>query len=163
MTNSLYKLNKDFQTAIEQGFTVDEETGEIIDFSTAEIEKLEMDYMEKVGNCIAVYKNWDAMEKAMQAAIKDMQARKKVIANRKKKFAKYIGDNCPHKVDTPIGSVSHRSSKQVIVTDIDKLPEEYKRVKTTVDADKMAIKRAIDSGEHIDGAYIIINQNVQIR
>lgn len=161
--SNLYKLNKDFQQALELGFTYDEETGEITDLSTEQIEKLEMDYLVKVENCIAYYKNMDAMEKAMAQAIKDMQARKKALANRKKNFAKYIGENCKTKVDTPIGSVSHRSSKQVIVTDIDKLPEEYKRVKTTVDADKMAIKRAIDSGEHIDGAHIIVNQNVQIR
>jgi len=55
-----------------------------------------------------------------------------------------------------------RKSSQVSVEDVNSLPKEYKTVKVTEAADKMAIKKALQAGEHIEGCSIIENQNLKI-
>jgi hypothetical protein len=46
---------------------------------------------------------------------------------------------------------------------IDFLPNNLKIIKTTVTADKIAIKKAIKEGQHITGAFIKENFNLQIK
>ena len=55
-----------------------------------------------------------------------------------------------------------RKSSQVIVNDVNLLPEKYKVIKVTEAADKMALKKAIESGEQIEGVYIQENLNLKI-
>jgi hypothetical protein len=45
----------------------------------------------------------------------------------------------------------------------DALPEGYKRVKTVIEADKTAIKAALERGESIPGARLVQRQSLQIR
>ena len=55
-----------------------------------------------------------------------------------------------------------RKSSQVIVNDVNSLPEAFKVRKVTETADKMALKKAIESGQKIDGVYILENLNLKI-
>ncbi|HAF28989.1 MAG TPA: hypothetical protein DCG75_08065 [Bacteroidales bacterium] len=57
---------------------------------------------------------------------------------------------------------STRKSSQVIVEDVNSLPDIYKVVKVTEQADKMALKKAIEAGEKIEGVYILENLNLKI-
>ncbi|SEN95402.1 virus Gp157, partial [Peptostreptococcus russellii] len=68
------------------------------------------------------------------------------------------------KIETSIGKLAIRTSKAVeISADINTLPDEYKRVKTTVEANKTELKKALQSGEHIDGVEIVENYSLNIR
>ena len=163
MLLSLYEINRRLHDAIEQSYTVDEETGEIIEWTPEEITKLEMGYIDKLTGCIAYYKDLEAHEQAIDAEIKRLQRNKKTAQRLKEGFKNYIGQNCPEKTKTTLGTVSHRKSKAVIVSDESLLPNEYVHVTITKKPDKKKIKQAIESGEHIKGAYIAINDNVQIR
>ena len=59
---------------------------------------------------------------------------------------------------------STRKSKQVEVNcDPNDLPKEFKVVKVTETPDKNAIKKAIESGEEVEGCYIVENINLQIK
>jgi hypothetical protein len=55
-----------------------------------------------------------------------------------------------------------RKSSQVIVEDINQLPKEYKTIKVTESADKVALKKAIQAGEEIKGVHIQENINLKI-
>jgi len=55
-----------------------------------------------------------------------------------------------------------RKSSQVIVNDVNSLPEAFKVRKVTETADKMALKKAIEAGEKIEGVYILENLNLKI-
>jgi hypothetical protein len=55
-----------------------------------------------------------------------------------------------------------RKSSQVIVNDVNSLPEAFKVRKVTETADKMALKKAIESGQQIEGVYIQENLNLKI-
>jgi len=55
-----------------------------------------------------------------------------------------------------------RKSSQVIVEDVNSLPEKYKVIKVTESADKSALKKALSTGEEIKGVYIQENLNLKI-
>ena len=58
-------------------------------------------------------------------------------------------------------AVTYRKSEAIEVLDIDKISPEY--IKTTISADKTAIKKAIKAGEVVDGAQLIERMNMQIK
>lgn len=55
-----------------------------------------------------------------------------------------------------------RKSSQVIVEEVNSLPKEYKTIKVTESADKVALKKAIQAGEEIKGVHIQENLNLKI-
>jgi len=55
-----------------------------------------------------------------------------------------------------------RKSSQVIVEDVNSLPEKYKTIKVTEAADKASLKKALAAGEEIEGVYIQENLNLKI-
>jgi len=67
------------------------------------------------------------------------------------------------KVTSPTLNLSFRKSESVEVDLIQFLPNDFKVVKTTVTADKIAIKKAIKDGQHVTGAFIKENFNLQIK
>lgn len=71
-----------------------------------------------------------------------------------------IGD----KAETPFVKLSWRKSEAVVFEGAaELLPAKFQRVKTTVDADKKAIKAAIESGEEVSGAKIETRHSLQIK
>lgn len=59
---------------------------------------------------------------------------------------------------------STRKSKQVVIDyDVNDLPKQYKTVKVTETADKVAIKKAIESGEVVYGCRLVENINLTIK
>jgi hypothetical protein len=52
------------------------------------------------------------------------------------------------------------ATKQVAVDDIDKIPQEYKRIETK--PDKKALKKAIEAGTIIEGAWISITHKLRL-
>lgn len=56
-----------------------------------------------------------------------------------------------------------RKSESVIVEDVNSLPSEYKTVKVTEQANKADLKKAINSGEEIEGVSIQTNFNLKIK
>lgn len=67
------------------------------------------------------------------------------------------------KQKTPLFTVSYKKSDAVEITDLSAVPEIYINVKTERNPDKMAIKKAIKSGEKVPGAELKINMNIQIK
>lgn len=65
------------------------------------------------------------------------------------------------KIETDMFRVSFRRSESIEVDDVEKLPEQFVVIKKS--ADKKAIKEAINSGETLEGARIVVNKNLQIK
>lgn len=60
--------------------------------------------------------------------------------------------------------IGTRKSKQVVVEyDVNDLPKQYKSVKVTETADKVAIKKALESGETVYGCRLVENINLTIK
>lgn len=60
-------------------------------------------------------------------------------------------------------SLSIRKSEAVNITDLEKLPSEYVKAKTTITPDKKAIENAIKAGAEVAGAEIVENRSLQIK
>jgi hypothetical protein len=67
------------------------------------------------------------------------------------------------KVTSPTLNLSFRKSESVEVDLVEALSNDFKITKTTVTADKIAIKKAIKQGENITGARVVEKLNLQIK
>jgi hypothetical protein len=63
----------------------------------------------------------------------------------------------------PLRVVCKPNNPAVVVSDVALLPEEYTRTKTTVEADKVAIKAALKAGLVIDGAELTQTYRIEIK
>ncbi len=64
---------------------------------------------------------------------------------------------------TPTLKINFRKSEQVIVHDVNSLPQMFKTIKVTEQPDKIKIKEAIKSGEDVIGCELVTIQNIQIK
>jgi hypothetical protein len=60
-------------------------------------------------------------------------------------------------------TIGVRQSDECVIEDTDRIPEKFKTVKMEVQVDKMAVKKAIKSGEQVPGAHVQGNQHPVIR
>lgn len=138
---------------------VDTDTGEIIDEDT--LKHLQMQRDTKIENVALWIKELKAESEAIAQEVKSLNHRKKVAENKAeslKKYLKYALNG--QKFETPKVSVSYRKNESVEITDIDALDKRFLRYKDP-EPDKTAIKEAIKDGELIiDGARLVVNQNM---
>ena len=87
----------------------------------------------------------------------------KSCKNEVERCTEYLANNFDReKYETAKVKLSWRKSESVNVPDVTLLPEEYRRVKEVVEADKKAIKDALKAGEAIAGAELVVKKNLQI-
>lgn len=169
--SSLYELNSSIIELLENGFNlacVDEETGEIDEAKAAEyLEALQIDRTAKIENIAVYIKSLDSEAAAIKAEEKRLKERREAKERKAERMRDYLKSSMllfnENRFETARVALSFRSSKTVVVSDIDKLAKEYIKEKVEYAADKTAIKKAIESGEIIDGAYIEEKQNLQIK
>lgn len=154
---------KDEIRAIWDNAELDEETGEMV-IDTEALKALQMAEDDKVEAMALLYKESDYREKALKEEVKNLQARIKREQNAKESLKGLITYALEwRKFTTSKVSVSYRKSERVEVDDVDSLPQDFKRVKTTVEADKVALKEAIKEGEIIDGVRLVQVISTQIK
>ncbi len=106
-----------------------------------------------------------AEKKAEEKRIKEIrQTEEKRLAN----FKNYVIENMllldKKKIVTSVGNLGVRTSKSVNVEiDPSNLEDKYKREKITVEADKKALKEALQNGIEIEGVELIESFNLSIR
>lgn len=141
---------------------LDAETGEIID--PERLDNLFMERNRKIENIALWIKNLESDILALKAekeafAEREAQARKNVEG-----LKKWIAEALEgQKFNTARCDVSFRKSEKVEVDDVALIPAELLRVKTTVEADKSAIKAAIKEGREINGCRLVESINTQIK
>lgn len=162
----LYEISDALRSVIETGYKVDEETGEIL-FDASDIDALDMALAEKCESTALYIREQKAQIAAIKTEVKrlrDLQASKENALARLEEWTvaniKMLpGERC--KGDFASLSVTH--SKAVQVLDEEAIPEEYKRTKVTVAPDKTAIKKAIEAGEEVPGACLVVNESLRVR
>lgn len=154
-TVTLYEINEEILNC------VDTETGEIID--PEKLSQLQMDFDDKVEGIALWIKDLLSDAAAIKAEKDKLNERQKVCENKAKNLKEYLsGFLAGQKFKTPRVAISYRKSESVNVSDIWKIPDDYLKYKDP-EPDKTAIKAAIKSGQIIDGAEIVVNQNIQIK
>ena len=169
--SKLYELNQSIIELLENGFNlacVDVETGEIDETkASAYLEALQLEREEKVENIALYIKSLDSEAAAIKAEENNLQARRQAKERKAERLREYLKTSMlalnESKFETARVALSFRASKSVIVADIEKLDKAYIKEKVEYSADKTAIKKAIESGATVDGAYIEEKQNLNIK
>ena len=168
---TLYELDQGIFEILEHGFNmacVDMETGEI-DMEAAQqyLEALQMERSEKVESIALFIKNLISDAAKIKEEEQNLKARREAKERKAERLKEYLkmsmlaqGDK---KFETAKVALSFRTSKQVVVDDLEKLDKAYLKGNITYAADKKAIKEAIDSGVTVEGARIEENQNLQVK
>lgn len=160
---NLYEINAALMQAYDDA--VDQETGEIIENEAYKaIDGLQMALEEKTENVLLWIKNLQADAEALKKeklAFADRQARAEAKIESLKKYVGEVLDG--QKFQTPRVSASWRKSEAVeYVGNVFALPENYIKYSDPT-VDKTALKNALKNGEEIEGARLVIRQNLQIK
>ncbi len=164
MDIKLYEIGPAYLSAVQyMEQYAEEHDGEIPDDLSRYIDELEGTYQEKLISCAHVYKNYMAEAEAIKAEEKRLSERRKHAENRADGIKGYIAMylKAGDKIDTPTAVLTWKKSEAVEVLDESVLPKEFQRVK--VEADKVEIKKALKAGRVVNGAVLVVRDNLQIK
>lgn len=161
---NLYEIKAEIYQLLEQ---VDPDTGELSDDIADKIIQLNSDF-ETVAENLALYvKNITAEVAAIKNEETELAKRRKVKENNMDRLMDYLADamiSSGHKkFETARVKINARTSQAVNIIDFDILPNCFKRTKTTVTPDKIAIANELKTGSRVDGAEFVTNQSVTIK
>lgn len=161
MENSLFSITNEQKLLM---LEIESLEGEI----TPEIEErlaiTESQLQQKSIAYLEVIRQKEAYNSLIDAEIKRLQGLKKQTTN----VIDRLEENLLNAVKTfgvytvGLQKFGTRKSSQIIVEDVNSLPDKYKVIKVTESADKMLLKEALKNGEKIEGVYIQDNLNLKI-
>lgn len=143
---------------------VDCETGEIID--PERLDSLVMERNAKIENVALWVKNLESDAAAYDAEKAAFTARAEKARAKAEKLRAWLARACDgQNFATGKCEISFRKSESVEVTDETKIPAEFIRTKTstTTSPDKVAIKKAIKSGQAISGCQLVEKFNTKVQ
>ena len=153
----LYEINEEILKC------VDEETGDIIDLER--LSELEIEESDKISNIACWIKDLKAEAEAIKAEKQNLEKRQKAAENRMESLKNYLaGYLGGRKFKDARCSISYRKSISTVIDeslDLSTLPAEYQKIK--IEADKTAIKNALEAGTKIDGCALIEKDNIIIK
>jgi Siphovirus Gp157 len=162
-TKSLYKINAEYlelfgRIELAEGVLTPELEEELI-IKKSELEVKSIAYAE-------VIKQRESFNARIDDEIKRLQALKKqndtLVLKLKSNLLQAV--SIFGNYEAGFLKFSTRKSKQVVIDyDVNDLPKQYKTVKVTETADKVAIKKAIESGEEVYGCRLVENINLTIK
>lgn len=143
---------------------VDCETGEIID--PERLDSLVMERNAKIENVALWVKNLESDAAAYDAEKAAFTARAEKARAKAEKLRAWLARACDgQNFATGKCEISFRKSESVEVVDESKIPVEFIRTKTstTTAPDKVAIKKAIKSGQTISGCNLVEKFNTKVQ
>lgn len=162
-TKSLYKINAEYmelfgRIEMADGVLTPELEEELI-IKKSELEVKSIAYVE-------VIKQRESFNDRIDEEIKRLQAMKKsndtLVSRLKSNLLQAV--SIFGNYEAGFLKIGTRKSKQVVVDyDVNDLPKQYKTVKVTETADKLAIKKALESGETVYGCRLVENVNLTIK
>lgn len=125
----------------------------------------ETELKEKAINYGYVIRSFEYENDIIDAEIKRLKALKEQKEKAIQKLKDAVSDAMNlygiEKVESPALKLSFRKSESIEISE--NLDKRFMIEKVTLQPDKVAIKEAIKKGEQVDGAVLIINQNLQIK
>lgn len=156
---TLYEINEKIRVFLENN--IDTETGEILNLDT--LGDLELERSVKLENYALAVKNIRADIEAIKEEEDNLKARRERLSNTKNRLEAVLKQELDgEKFTTARVQITHRKTNSVEVLDIKALPEKFLRYKPA-EADKTAIKAAINAGETVDGARLVNGLSMTIK
>ena len=155
----LYELELAYQNIL--NLDLEEE-----DLQTALL-SLEGTLKEKSENIGKLLNSLDLESSMYDTEIKRLQAKKTSVSNKHSRLKEFLSESLKSmnidKLECDLFKFSFRKSESTSITDQKLIPSEYIKTKTTESVDKTAIKKALKSGVVIEGAELLVKQNLQIK
>lgn len=169
--SSLYLIDNEILELLENGFNmacIDTETGEINEEKAQSyLEALQIERAVKIENIALFIKNLESDAAEIKNEEKNLKARREAKERKAQRLKDYLSSSLiaskESKFETAKVALAFKSSKAVIIDNLEKLDKSFIKEKIEYTADKTAIKKAIESGEIVNGAHIEVNQNLQIK
>jgi len=153
-----YEIDAQIEAALEQ--LVDED-GVINEEAEAALDALEAANEQKTESILLAIKGLRAEAEAIRNEEKALADRRHGLEKKAESLTEFIkGRLAGEKFKTPRVSVSYRKTTSCEITDEWAIPEDY--VKTTVSFDKVALTKALKSGE-VPGARLVEGQSMIIK
>lgn len=144
---------------------LDETGGELTDEIKEKLNKIELAETEKLENIGFLIQESKLDSEKLASEIKRLQALKKQADNKQVSLKNYItwylNFKGYDKFKTDLVKYCFRTSKSVLITDENLLPDNCIKIKK--EADKTAIKKEILAGIEIKGAELVENKNLQVK
>ena len=165
---NLYTITQDFNDLLDMLSQAQEENDlDQVALIESGLEITQDNFKDKATNYVKFIRSEEAGLSAIDEEIKRLTALKKSkvskIDNLEARLSNSMQSIGFDKFDLGLFKLSFRKSTSVEVIDVNQLPEGFKRVKTTIDPDKVAIKKAIEAGQEVSGATIKNSVSLQIK
>lgn len=168
-------ISQQIAEIVENGFTFDEETGEVF-FTTDDLDKLEMALEDKINQLSNYFEKIsleaEAFKKSKQEREKNQKRSEKKAESIKRYITALMEINNKDKLVTRDHTLSYRKSKATNIFDESKLKEwinssdenkqKYFKYKEPEIA-KKELGDALKQGEEIPGIELVENKNLQIK
>jgi hypothetical protein len=162
MKKSMYQIQTEYQQ-IADALTTGELTPELEQALAIAEHELEV----KSVNYSFVIKDINDEISIINAEIDRLKDLKKVRENALERLKNNISNAMQlfqvDEIKTPLIKINFRKSESVEIDNMALLDAKFLNEKITITPDKMAIKEAIKNGEDVNGARLVINNNIQIK
>ena len=166
---SLYEIDSNIQAIIDSIYEASED-GEVNEVDFTALEELQAERKVKLENIALYIKNCDAEAAAIQAEINTLKSRMERLERKSEGLRGILLNsmiaNGDKELSSPRFVAKIRTSKATEIIDESLIPDEFIRVITKEPErkpDKAAIKKAIEAGQEIAGAKVVINNKVNIQ
>lgn len=152
---NIYQIDREILNCVD-------EFGEVVDLER--LMELQMEREQKCENVACWIIDLAAESKAIKEQEAVLKARREACDAKADSLKRYLLDALGgEKLKTGRVSVSYRKSTSTEIDDVDVVPEEFMRVKTTIEPDKTAIKEALSSGTEINGCRLVTKTSVVVK
>jgi hypothetical protein len=161
-STTIFEIGNEYQNIIS---LIEQNNGEITDDLHEAYINSRDELNNKAKAYIYVIRNKENLISNIDAEIDRLKEMKKRTENEIDRIKNYLSmavDTFGN-FETGLHKISNRISKSVEITDCNQLPKEYLKEKIEINADKTAIKKAIESGINISGALLVTKSNLQIK
>lgn len=163
---SLYEINNDYVNVIENGFSIDEETGEIL-FDKTNLDELEVEFNEKADNIACYIKDLQALSDGIKNEKSALDERKKSVDTKILSLKEYLSTALKmrdmSKLETTRNKISLRNSKSVEVFNENIIPKTYFNETVVEKLDKKTLLKELKEGKQIDGCRLLEKSNLQLK
>lgn len=166
--NNIYQISEEYNLLydkLENGEGIDLETGEIDEDLLKSLEVTKEELNKKAIDYAYIIKNFEDESLILKNEIDRLTKRKKYCENIISRLKNTVTDAMlQFNISEIKGNtlrLSFRKSEKVEITDESKLSEEFMVIKK--EPNKILIKEALKNGTAVDGAELVINQNLQIK
>ena len=162
MKNTLYQIKESYLSLMDEieasEGILSEDQENALEINKSELDSKSIAYLE-------VIKSSKAFISTIDDEIKRLEALKKRNSNLIDRLESSLLSAVQLFGEFNIGTLTFGKlkSESVIVEDINGLPDEFKTVKVTEQANKADLKKAINSGEEIEGVSIQTNFNLAVK